>query len=330
MVEYRGMKESTPKFEAASRENETEEKIINYRLAPEDFEIAKKIHAEEKEKFLNKLERKVIEPTPEQGRLLEYIKESILEVLDKYEIPDPDTLKQDTSVAFLRGPDFKSLVLKETDTKEGDELPVAEYIPEKNIILLWYKSVWQKNENQAEFVNTISHELLHAKAFRSLQAYKKRSSGIDVHRSGLTIFKLGRPHKVLFNQLDEGITDELAAEITEKLIKADSREKWTKDEESVAEALRPSEEQKLFQFIAEALSKHSAEYKDKPDEIKALFYNAYFSGSMQKVGRLIDDTFGRGTFRMIAEKPFDKSGEISEVLKIHLSIPRRGRRPGER
>lgn len=56
----------------------------------------------------------------------------------------------------------------------------------------------------------------------------------------------------------------------------------------------------LHQLIV-VLARKCPEYKGKEEELRTLFYEAKFSGSMVKIGRLIERTLGKGTFRLIAE-----------------------------
>lgn len=336
------MKEYMSKFEAAGAGTEAEEKFINFRLSPEDFEVAKIVHERDKEKFVGMVERKAISLSPEQEQYIRFAEEELLNILKKYSIDYPPALREETVIAFLSKPDYEAIV----KDKDSD----AVYIPERNIILMQYLRSYRNKKNQGQFLNAISHELVHAKSFRSLQAFKNKERKVDTtqHRSGLSITKLGRPEKELFNELNEGITDAIARELTENIIngrrgefketiysqikrvtRKDSQESEKLFDEGYhytfpQEALSYDNEVALFEFLVDALSAHSKEYKNKPGEIKTMFYNAYFSGSMQKIGRLIDETFGRGAFRMIAEQPFDDPEKKTfENLKIRLSIPRR-------
>lgn len=72
-------------------------------------------------------------------------------------------------------------------------------------------------------------------------------------------------------------------------------------------------ERKVLRQIIEAVTRKDPDYEGKEDEVKALFYKAYFTGRMLDLGRVIEKTFGKGTFRLMAEKPF--SSELQERLK---------------
>lgn len=65
-------------------------------------------------------------------------------------------------------------------------------------------------------------------------------------------------------------------------------------------------ERNLLKKIIAAIVKKSEGYKGKKDEVKNLFYEAYFTGSLMKLGHVIEKTLGKGTFCLIAEEPFSR------------------------
>ncbi|MBI4129282.1 hypothetical protein HY464_01155 [Candidatus Peregrinibacteria bacterium] len=68
---------------------------------------------------------------------------------------------------------------------------------------------------------------------------------------------------------------------------------------SVHQAYR--KERKVLDRLIMVLARQCSEYKGKEEELRKIFYEAKFSGSMVKLGRLIERTLGKGTFRLIAE-----------------------------
>lgn len=71
-------------------------------------------------------------------------------------------------------------------------------------------------------------------------------------------------------------------------------------------------------FYAErviVLSRKCPEYHGKEEELRTLFYEAKFSGSMLKIGRLIERTLGKGTFRLIAEDFL--GGDLQDRLRLY-------------
>ena len=359
----------------AHRSDGEEEPILNFRLLAEDFEIVKKVHASEKEKFLGMLGEKRVELTSVQKGLTSLANEGIANILHRYDIDLPERVYKQTDVVPLSFAEYKKVLGQET--KQG--FPDAEgvYIPEVDKALLWYKeNPWHKDVRNQEFLHTVIHGLGHAKSYRALKAFREREEEekialVSEYRSGLRIIKLASSEAVLFHSLNEAITETLAIEVTNGIMNA-NREvfrveiiqqinweiekvwsiKTTKDprvatmKEKMQKAGwvsgRPSlewqqefqkkifdeyqyaypakfqsykKERGVFERLITTLAEKSEDYKNKEDEIRGLFYHAYFSGRLLTVGRLVEKTLGKGTFRMVAEMGYDKGTK-------QLSIPK--------
>lgn len=76
-----------------------------------------------------------------------------------------------------------------------------------------------------------------------------------------------------------------------------------------------TKERKVLDRLIMVLARRCPEYEGKEEELRRLFYEAKFSGSMLKIGRLIERTLGEETFRLIA-KDF-LGGELQERLRLY-------------
>lgn len=74
-------------------------------------------------------------------------------------------------------------------------------------------------------------------------------------------------------------------------------------------------ERKVLDRLIMVLARKCPEYKGKEEELRKLFYEAKFSGSMLKIGRLIEHTLGKGTFRLIAEDFLGK--DLQDRLRLY-------------
>lgn len=74
-------------------------------------------------------------------------------------------------------------------------------------------------------------------------------------------------------------------------------------------------ERKVLDRLIMVLARKCPEYKGKEEELRKLFYEAKFSGSMLKIGRLIERTLGNGTFRLIAEDFLGKN--LQDRLRLY-------------
>lgn len=396
------------RIEPALRQDDPEEdSIINFCLTPEEFEEEVDTHGKEKEKWLHGLQEKHIEPTERQAALIEEAFDAIEEKLSSYGFDIPAIRKNRPDILFFSRKDY----WKEKDGREEHRNPdtPAFYDSTKNTVILWYKqTAWGKDQRNQEFLHTLTHELLHAYSLRILQAYRRTSiisvmegrepeiaeekPNLSTHRIGMYIHSLGAHEKMLFRELDEALTEDLAVEITNEVInrkrfgefasvtrdqiqylmrqrrenpvqkhamsigyqsKLPSRywgpdcDRWFRERypddlqkrpgdpirlahldefEREIEAMRkknaeiiatilhdgypyqyPSlyqsyrKERRVLDRLIMVLGRKCPQYQGKEEELRKLFYEAKFSGSMLKIGRLIERTLGKGTFRLIAE-----------------------------
>ncbi len=365
----------TPDLRLEMRQEELEdsedERIINFRLSPEDFEVARKVNVDQKKEFLNKLEEKRVELTPAQEEIVSLANEEIANVLNSYNLDLPDKVYSNTDIVPLDFAGYKDATGQKAKTAWGMD-SVGVYISQYDKALLWYKKgPWSKDGRNQEFLHTVSHELLHAKSYLALQAFRGEGGGdVNTYRSGLQLIKLGSPEKGMFHALNEAITETLAAQVTNQVINnqrdlfhekfveqilyelakaisykkskvariSDMKKRWedwmdsnarrddsghilyeTRLKEDFIQQLAADpkyryeypeqyqpygRERKMFEKLVKALTEKSEEYGGREKEIRSLFYQAYTSGQMLPVGRLVEKTLGKGTFRFVAENPF--------------------------
>lgn len=371
-----------PELKLRPEPPEDDERIINFCLSDEDFEIFKTLLAEDREKFLKYLEEHKVELPETQAELSGFANSAVEDVVRQYDLDLPDSFYKDIEVYPLYADAYKQAGLAEgEETEEGNPDNVGKYLPEMRAALLWYpkKSRLPEKFQNVRFLHTAIHEIVHAKAYHALQAFRKageQKPEVAGYRTGLDIVKLGQSEKIMFRELDEGLTEMLAVEALNEAINnnrdtfkdliLDDIERKMTDRRSgrgyikaplrdrmqeldydpnlarqfsysgwrdpVRQDIRDkifdsgytyeqparyqsySKEQKLVRELIAAIARENPDYEGREDEIKALFFKAYFTGRMLDLGRLVEKTFGKGTFRLIAEKPF--SPELHEKLKI--------------
>lgn len=74
-------------------------------------------------------------------------------------------------------------------------------------------------------------------------------------------------------------------------------------------------ERKVLDRLIMVLARKCPEYEGKEEELRKLFYEAKFSGSMLKIGRLIERTLYKGTFRLIAEDFL--GADLQDCLRLY-------------
>ncbi|MEK9158007.1 MAG: hypothetical protein AAB638_02390 [Patescibacteria group bacterium] len=187
---------------------------------------------------------------------------------------------------------------------------------------------------------TVSHEMIHFNSFASMQirftegaeqgTIQNRRLGIQVQSGGL----------VHFSGLNEAVTEELAIRFAMKHFTdmAYTSEEVQKDLEKVQsdivllerilpespndyvrgvrkariDELRsnailgdsksyPNEREYLYQMIDEIFKANKDQFKDKDDVFK-LFVNAMLKGRLLPLARIIDKTYGRGSFSRLTDQ----------------------------
>jgi len=146
-------------------------------------------------------------------------------------------------------------------------------------------------DNESKTIEVLVHELMHFNSFMSVGQEEKHVSKKGYNtRVGFSIIG----EKYLLNDLNEAVTQELAMRFIEDYYK---NPYMRKAGEFVS---RQSEVSRLNEIMDKILMYNSKEFKSK-EEVFRIFAESYFSGNLMKIGRLMDKTFGKGTFRHYAE-----------------------------
>lgn len=178
------------------------------------------------------------------------------------------------------------------------------------------------NENREEFKSLIMEEIEnHLKTAKSADPWVKRAYDLGYAHSGFDEWMRARYPayaKDTDHNHEEGLTrfEEFLESDEHKNNDAKIRETIFQDgyQFKLSELRKAySRERGLLNSIIKAVAKKNEEYKGNKEDVRNLFYEAYFSGSMLKLGRVIEKTFGKGTFRLMAEKPFSR--ELSKRLQ---------------
>lgn len=191
-------------------------------------------------------------------------------------------------------------------------------------------------DNPLVFAHILAHEFLHFHSFQSLTAEKNEDKTILYgRRVGLRIWKTSQDF-VYFNNLDEAVIEELTRRFDEKILRKASIpalrteiEKREKIKESLAAKGKEEEARELFalysrrilailevrvsldvykterkklnDLIKELYEKNREEFESEEDVFN-IFAKASMSGNILPLARLIEKTFGKGSFRRLGEE----------------------------
>lgn len=158
-----------------------------------------------------------------------------------------------------------------------------------------------RKKSDVDFALRIFHELVHAKSYKALQITKERKP--EAYRTGFSI--TSRDGEIIYFR---SIEEALAGFLTERFYKEHIigsemfREEVARleKEEREPDFGREEERKTLNELIESIWSLNKEKFKDKR-EIADLFLEAQVTGKLLKVARLIEGTFGKGSFRKLGE-----------------------------
>lgn len=174
------------------------------------------------------------------------------------------------------------------------------------------------------FARKMFHEMLHFKSFGSLKILEGGQEMVE-DRRGLRIRT--RKGKEYFSSLNEAITEELTKQFIIDLIKKknplfrteiEALEKKDIEPEAIEEQMVSGygEQREILNLLVDKVFQRNREqFKDR-QEVFDEFVKALFSSNLLSIGKLVDKTFGKGTFRKIGK--LDRNSDIQ--LKFIQSL----------
>lgn len=180
------------------------------------------------------------------------------------------------------------------------------------------------------FANTLAHELMHFSGFQSInfnsedKTLRRRVGGLSV------MIKDNDKNSSYFHAINEAVTTELEKRFGEEYFKsipplADEEYEKSKamedffSEETInsytntdltmlctEEYSYSNEREKLIEILAEIRQKDPEQFESQEDVFK-IFAEAYFTGKILKLARLIEKTYGKGSFRKLGAETESKT-----------------------
>jgi len=159
--------------------------------------------------------------------------------------------------------------------------------------------------SDVEFSLVTFHELMHAKSYNSIQITKEKNKEKGVIKSFRTGFCVTTRdgEKTFFEDVNEAIVGFLTKKFFEEYIEKND---MFKDELTMQKEKKISFNLSRQKEMREGLNYMFRIYelnKDKysQEEIVDIFIDAGINGNLLKVARLVEETFGKGSFRVLGE-----------------------------
>ncbi len=218
-------------------------------------------------------------------------------------------------------------------------------------------------KDPSNFGSSALHEMLHLKSHISMQS---NSGSQTLFRVGFSILssqkeaKEGRGHEH-FSGLNEAVVSEAERRLNAKLLELpelkkekewlDSRDcreikagiarernilesdiAWCDKEGKEFRTFSYLYQRKVFCYLCEEIQKQfSDEFKDK-DDVYKVFLDALFTGRLLEIAHLVEDTFGKGSFRILGNMDGSKDSAVLHLEtfknlryeKLNAGLEKRG------
>lgn len=180
---------------------------------------------------------------------------------------------------------------------------------------IFFDAEFQKNP--FDFGATTFHELLHLKGHFSAEINENSSGGKNFtpYREGVGIRSLQKTTREdgyyeHFRGLHEAIVSSCEREYIKTLV--DSPILKEQKEKLVSE-MPYSYFLKVFDYILAEISQEMNNTYPTPEKVRAEFLKSHFTGHLVTIGKIVEKTFGTGSFRILGMMNDSKSA--SQVLK---------------
>ena len=248
------------------------------------------------------------EKTPDEAEIIKFIDKETSAIAEKFggknlSIPA-------VNVHIISENELLDLVKKRRG--ENAQIPDATWKPRTQAIIMK-----DAGDNLVKFINVLTHEMYHTKAFQSLKSDLEKKN-LKWRRGGLSVGLRDRP-KEAFTDLDEAVTEYL----THMNI-----EQWAAKKDRVPEIINETAEKfgesdlytptylreqiRFIGILNEIQTKNPEDFKDR-ESVFNIFAEAYFTGGLLKLRKIVDQTFGNGSFIEFAKKGLPESKWEKEV-----------------
>lgn len=192
----------------------------------------------------------------------------------------------------------------------------------------------RETDVRAVFAKKLFHEMIHFKSYGAAQV-RQDTQNVDLYRQGLRVYPRAGD-AVYFRLLNEAVTEELTRRWCESMVHYPLFEQEIKDTEQAKQRLGKAasakklknvfylseethkegdgyrttlrmeeftyqKERRVLVLLADKIAARNSEHFQSAEQVFDLFAQAMLDGNLLSLGKTIDKTFGKGTFRAIGE-----------------------------
>jgi hypothetical protein len=188
-------------------------------------------------------------------------------------------------------------VLNEGGTEEyTDRFVGGAFAPNYNSVLV------DRDNSKVNFAMRLFHEFFHLKSYSAQQLIRQGTGKFksEFYRDGFSVVSRDG-EKVFFTDLNEAVTELMTIRFYEEVIKKHPifQDEFQDGKEPFHRA-REVEIEKFEELVDDLWIKNKDKYKNRLD-IENIFIDAAVNGNLLPVGRIVERTYGKGSFRKIGE-----------------------------
>ena len=217
------------------------------------------------------------------------------------------------------------------------------------------------NNNPVNFGAIALHELLHLKAHLSMEVQEEGDEVTETpYREGLEVKALqshryhGKEHRH-FDGLHEAIVAETEKQLLGKLLdhpELVKEKEWLNSDEAKEmkmklakkkeisednilwvgkegkndwEIVSYPQQRNVLNYVCTEIQKHFPDQYQSADDVYKVFLNAHFTGRLLPIGRLVEKTFGEGSFRLLGNMGTDKESSVLHLESLKKARARQAR-----
>jgi hypothetical protein len=218
-------------------------------------------------------------------------------------------------------------------------------------------------DNPVNFGAVALHEMLHLKAHLSIEVEEEgEKMETTPYREGVTVRALQKHgYHVKYHEHFAGLHEAIVAETEKRLLpkllncpalaaekewlmsqEAKEMKKKLAEEKGILEddivwigkkgkddweAISYFQQRNVLNYVCTEIQKQFPEQFQSPDDVYKVFLNAHFTGRLLPIARLVEKTFGEGSFRLLGNMDTNKK---SGVLHLESLKKARGRKMREK
>jgi hypothetical protein len=160
----------------------------------------------------------------------------------------------------------------------------------------------ERRESDIAFALMAFHELFHLKVYNSLQITKPADGEkmrAETYRSGFIVTSRDGNERY-FEDIEEALTEMMTERFYREKVLASDLFKGEASSESEVKFTREESREKFNNLVDELWEKNKNEFPNREDIVN-LFLDGQINGKILQVGKLIEKTFGSGSFRRLGE-----------------------------